>query len=110
MCSVTECVAEFTPSPEDWAEFTAWSAAPPDPEPTPEDVAWDDGYQAGRAGEHDGPVGRDGPVRAAWWAGFTAGFAAASTARADAYRATGFLHPDVADWLAATPDVTGWPD
>lgn len=105
-------VEEYTPTAADWAEFAAWADAQPDPEPTPEDFAWDDGYHAGSAGEHDGPTGLVGTLRDAWWAGFTAGFAAASAAsaaRAAAYRSRNGIPPEMADWIAATRDVTGWP-
>lgn len=79
------------------------------PDPAPEERAWNDGYTAGVTGEKDGPVGLAGTVRAAWWAGFTAGFAHASERRAAVYRAAEFLHPEVVDWMAATWDVTSDP-
>lgn len=92
---------DFTPADEDWAEFLAWADAELHPEPTPADCARADGYIAGPAGGHDGPIGREDALRAAWWDGFMAGFAAASEACTDALRAIDFLPADVVDRITA---------
>jgi hypothetical protein len=73
---------EFVPGPSDWRDFFSWLDGA-DPDPTPEDWAWDAGYRHGREGRSSAD-GLHGALRPVWELGFQAGLKAASAAAAAA--------------------------
>jgi hypothetical protein len=74
---------------DEWIEVVLWVPAP-DPAPSDDDIAWNDGYVAALNGGTVFPVGLSGARRDSWEAGYAAGLEARSVAtQAAAARAAG---------------------